>query len=139
MIHDRLARQPRRLEDFDIEQQHGGQDQHVSGAHRHAPAREQRNVEQRRAEFQAQQERDHIVEGKRDDQQREGDQIHRRAPASRLPGSNLRKGRDKLPALSPQQRYASLRGLSTWRPLYMPVLKSMWWGRRSSPESLSST
>src|SRR5947209_17143123 len=26
----------------------------------------------------------------------------------------------------------------TWRPLYIPVLRSTWCGRRSSPESLSS-
>src|SRR3984893_19522251 len=33
----------------------------------------------------------------------------------------------------------SVLGLSTWRPLYMPVLRSRWCGRRSPPESLSST
>src|SRR3954470_16199324 len=38
-----------------------------------------------------------------------------------------------------QQYYASLRGLSTWRPLYMSVLRSIWWGRRNSPQSLSPT
>src|ERR1700733_9727640 len=30
-------------------------------------------------------------------------------------------------------------GFRTWRPRYMPLLRSMWCGRRSSPESLSST
>src|SRR6185312_16849539 len=34
---------------------------------------------------------------------------------------------------------ASFFGFSTCRPLYMPVFRSRWCGRRSSPESLSST
>src|SRR5262249_49484462 len=35
-------------------------------------------------------------------------------------------------------RQASFFDLRTCRPRYMPVLRSMWWGRRSSPESLAS-
>ena len=33
---------------------------------------------------------------------------------------------------------ASALGGRIWRPLYLPVFRSMWCGRRRSPESLSS-
>src|SRR6516162_11866553 len=34
---------------------------------------------------------------------------------------------------------ASVLTFRIWRPRYMPVFRSMWCGRRNSPESLSST
>src|SRR5262249_29297364 len=42
----------------------------------------------------------------------------------------------RAPTVVPQA--SASRFFSAWRPLYMPLLRSMWCGRRSSPESLSS-
>ncbi len=58
-----------------------------------------------------------------------------------------RRANDKRPAKRrPSTRWKTVRAQSsldltvrTWRPRYMPVFRSMWCGRRSSPESLSST
>jgi hypothetical protein len=71
-----IAGHPRRLEDFDIEQNDAEQHQEIAGADRHAPPRQQWNAEQRRAEVHVQQERDHVVEHEWDQQEREGNQVH---------------------------------------------------------------
>src|SRR6516225_6382908 len=102
------------------------------------------------AERHVEEKHDDVEERKRDEQEGESDQGHDGWLSSRerCKDNAERGARRNARSLehvhanwnwAQGRRQTSFFDLRTCRPRYMPVLRSMWWGRRSSPESLSST
>ena len=63
----------------------------------------------------------------------------RAAPTGRAPCKTPAARRDRRRKFKRSGSAQSSLGVRTWRPRYMPVFRSMWCGRFSSPVSLSST
>src|SRR6185312_5616739 len=121
VIDDGAYADARRLHHLAREQQDGERDEKIAGGHGPVGARDHVHAEQRAGPGDARhQEGDDVVDGEGDQQQRKAEQGHASFPPT---------GRADQ---------ASVFTFRTCRPLYMPVFRSMWCGRRSSPESLSS-
>src|SRR5262245_26208676 len=162
MVDGPLAAGPHRFEDLDVEQQYADRDDKIADRDRHAVVEEQRQGRlggERKLEYRAflliaerhvEEKNDDVEERKRDEQEGESDQVHdgwlsSRGRCKKNAERGARRDARSLEHVHPNwnwaqgRRQTSFFDLRTCRPRYMPVLRSMWWGRRSSPESLSST
>src|SRR5262249_13667552 len=161
MVDEALAAGPHRFEDLDIEQEYADRDDKIADGDREAVVEDQRQGRlggERKLEYRAflliaerhvEEKNDDVEERKRDEQEGESDQVHDGWPSSRGHCKNAKRGvRRDARSLehvganwnwAERRRQASFFDWRPGRPWYIPVLRSMWWGRRSSPESLSST
>src|SRR5262249_51690194 len=152
MVDDPLAARPRRFDHLDVEQEHADRDDEVAERHRHAAIehrryvrlRGERNGEHRVGERHVVQEKDDDVEErKREQQEGKSDEIHgvgflrAGVPAQSLAaGMGWAKAQTATSLIAPvlpracarRPAQASFFDLSTWRPRYMPVLRSTWCG-----------
>src|SRR6516162_1620588 len=162
MVDEALAAGPHRFEDLDVEQEYADRDDKIAHGDRDAVVEDQwqgrlggeRELEYRAflliAERHVEEKNDDVEERRRDEQQGESDQVHdgwlsSRGRCRKNAKRGVRRDARSLEHVGAnwnwveRRRQASFFDLRTCRPRYMPVLRSMWWGRRSSPESLSST
>src|SRR5438105_4439846 len=153
------------LDDLQQQQENAERQKHVGKRYRPLGAGHQRQLHHRLGErYAGHQEDDDVVDRERNQKKRKTDHGHRRglpfqASASigsaagnllsywlaefRPPGHRRVRLCARFSAFPggaahPGPNYDSFLAFRTWRPLYMPVFRSRWWGRRNSPESLSS-
>src|SRR5262249_59873237 len=155
MIPYRLAAGPHRFDDLHVEQEHANRDDEIADTHWHAAVKDRRHGQLGRKRYledhaflligerHIEEKNNHVEERKRDEQQGESNQVHASWLSSRevcktSPAGDFRRATIAVRGLLSENQTSFL-ALSTWRPRYMPVFRSMWCGRRSSPESLSST
>src|SRR5262245_2775754 len=155
MIPYRLAAGPHRFNDLNVEQEHANRDDEIADSDWHAAVKDRRHgklghkgyLEDHAfpliGERHIEKKNDHVEERKRDEQEWESDQVHASWLSSRevcktSSADDFRRATIAARALLSESQTSFL-ALSTWRPRYMPVFRSMGCGRRSSPESLSST
>jgi hypothetical protein len=79
MIYYAFAAETRPLEHLDVEKQHGINDQQIADAQRQLSVRSEGDREYRIGERHMQKKQNHVEDCKRDDQERERDQIHGQA------------------------------------------------------------
>src|ERR1700685_998149 len=155
MIGEEFRAGARALDDLEQQQHDAERQQDIAQRHRPLSAGHQRQREQRLGEADAgHQEDDDVVDRERNQKQRETDHGHRQAYyQAREPGYLGQTSSDSpletvLPYSLAEFRQRRRDGapfrwgqdsffFRTWRPLYMPLFRSRWCGRRSSPESLS--
>src|SRR5262249_22299973 len=155
MIPYRLAAGPHRFDDVEVEAEDGNSDGQIAHSDWHGAVKGRRHghlgdkgyLEDHTfpltGERHIEEKNNHVEERKRDEEQGESDQVHASWLSSRevcktSPAGDFRRATIAVRGLLSENQTSFL-ALSTWRPRYMPVFRSMWCGRRSSPESLSST
>src|ERR671930_1171952 len=159
MIDHRLAARSYRFDQLDVEEQDADCDRKIADRGRHAAVKDRREARLRGKRYRedrafpricerhVEEKNDDVEEGKGNDQQRESDEVHDSRLSSCRPcdlarpfsGPPLQLHCDCSGRNVWSNGQTSFLGFRTWRPRYMPVLRSMWCGRRNSPESLSST
>src|SRR5262244_2914099 len=155
MIPYRLAPGPHRFADLDVEQEHANRDDQIAHSDWHAAVKDRRHghlgdkgyLEDHTfpltGERHIEEKNNHVEERKRDEEQGESDQVHASWLSSRevcktSPAGDFRRATIAVRGLLSENQTSFL-ALSTWRRRYMPVLRWMWCGLRTSPESLSTT
>jgi hypothetical protein len=134
MLDHRLAARPHGFDELDPEQEDSDRNDEVAEVDRHLPVGPERNAEHRIGERHVQKKDRHVEEGKRDEQEGKTDQ-HGTWPSfsarklanslCRSPGyAEKQHQRDRSVRNISRDGQTSFFGLSTWRPRYMPVLRS---------------